>query len=383
MPRCNPFQSMKVALAVRNLRRSGGRLWVSLFGIAFATFLMAVQGSLLYSFTRAASQVVDAVDADLWIVGKGTPTFDYVSPIPERYAFLALGVDGVRDAGRGIAGWAPIQRPDGDRTLVMLIGVERRYRGGLPAVADLAAAKGLSDTALVLDATDARTLGFDGTLRGAQVATRRGAFTAETSGFASFLGSPLLFADYVDAHRFLRMERTQASFIVLHVAPGYEPAVVRDALRSRLTDVDVWQTAELSWKSRFFWLGQTGAGGALTVAAVLGFGIGLVLVAQAIYSITAENIEEYATMKAMGASKGDVQTVVLVQSLICGIVGGLFGLVIVQPFAAVLRFVVTWMSVPYWMYFVAAGALALLCILASLIAARPAVRVDPGRVFRA
>src|SRR5262249_33444414 len=103
--RFNPFNSMKAALAVRNLRRSGGRLWVSLFGIAFATLLMAVQGSLLHSFTRAASQIVDAVDADLWIVGKGTPTFDYVSPIPERYAFLALGVDGVRDAGRGIAGW--------------------------------------------------------------------------------------------------------------------------------------------------------------------------------------------------------------------------------------------------------------------------------------
>src|SRR5262245_773870 len=98
--RFNPFNSMKAALAVRNLRRSGGRLWVSLFGIAFATLLMAVQGSLLHSFTRAASQIVDAVDADLWIVGKGTPTFDYVSPIPERYAFLALGIAGVRDAAR-------------------------------------------------------------------------------------------------------------------------------------------------------------------------------------------------------------------------------------------------------------------------------------------
>jgi putative ABC transport system permease protein len=383
MSRFNPFKSMKVALAVRNLRRSGGRLWISLFGIAFATFLMAVQGSLLYSFTRAASQIVDSADADLWIVGKGTPTFDYVSPIPERYAVLALGVDGVRDAGRGIAGWAAIERPDGDRTLVMLIGVERPYRGGLPAVADLAAAKGLSDSALVLDATDARTLGFDGTLRTAQVAARRGSLTAETKGFASFIGSPLLFAEYVDAHRFLRMERTQASFIVLHVAPGHAPAAVRDALRSRLTDVDVWQTAELSWKSRIFWLVQTGAGGALTVAAVLGFGIGLVLVAQAIYSITAENIEEYATMKAMGASKRDVQTVVLIQSLLCGVVGGLFGLVSVAPASALLRLLVTWMSVPYWAYLVVAGAVTLLCILASLIAARPAVRVDPGRVFRA
>jgi putative ABC transport system permease protein len=379
----NPLGSMKVALALRNLKRSGGRLWVSLFGIVFATFLMAVQGSLLHSFTRAASRIVDSVDADVWIVGKGTPTFDYVSPIAERYAVLALGVDGVVDAGKGIAGWAPIQRPNGDRTLVMMIGVERGYRGRLPPVADMAAAGGLSDSALVIDASDARTLGFDGTLRTAQVAARRGYFLAETHGFASFLGSPMVFADYIDAHRFLRMERTQTSFIVLHVAPGRSPAAVRDALRSRLTDVDVLTTGEFSQQSRIFWLVQTGAGGALTIAAILGFGIGLVLVAQTIYSITAENIEEYATLKAMGASNGDVQMVVLVQSLVCGVAGGLFGLLIVEPFAVVLRLLVSWLAVPFWMYFVVAGALALLCVLASLIAARPAVRVDPGRVFRA
>jgi ABC-type lipoprotein release transport system permease subunit len=35
------------------------------------------------------------------------------------------------------------------------------------------------------------------------------------------------------------------------------------------------------------------------------------------------------------------------------------------------------------MYVVTAVLLALMCVLASLIAARPAVRVDPGRVFRA
>jgi putative ABC transport system permease protein len=374
---------MKTVLAVRNLRRSGGRLWVSLFGIAFATFLMAVQGSLLHSFTHAASRIVDAVDADLWIIAKGTPNFDYVSPIPERYAVLALSIEGVRDAGRGIAGWAPIQRPSGDKALVMLIGVENGYRGRLPDVAALAAAKGLSDSALVIDASDARTLGFDGRLQTVQVAARRGYFLGETDGFASFIGSPLIFSDYVDAHRFLRLERTQTSFIVLHVEPGRDRTAVRDALRARLSDVDVWTTSELAWRSRLFWLVQTGAGGALTVAAVLGFGIGLVLVAQTIYSITAENIEEYATMKAMGASDRDVRSVVLTQSLICGVLGGFFGLLMVEPSALVLRALVAWMAVPFWMYFAVIAALALLCVLASLIAARPAVSVDPGRVFRA
>ena len=54
---------MKALLALRNLQRAGGRMWVSLFGIAFAAFLMAVQGSLLHSFTHAASRIVDGMDA--------------------------------------------------------------------------------------------------------------------------------------------------------------------------------------------------------------------------------------------------------------------------------------------------------------------------------
>ncbi len=357
-------------------------MWVSLFGIAFAAFLMCVQGSLLYSFTRAASRVVDAIDADLWIISKGTPTFDYVSSIPERYAYLALGVDGVRDAGRGIAGWAPIQRPNGDKTLVMVIGVESGYRGKLPAVVDEANALGFADSALVIDASDARRLGY-GSAKAVQIAGHRGFFLAETNGFASFIGSPLVFTSYVDAHRYLRLERTQTSFIALHVLPGYQSTAVRDALRLRLPNVDVWTSSELSWRSRSFWLAQTGAGGALTIAAVLGFAIGLVLVAQVIYSITAENIEEFATMKAMGASDRDVHFVVLVQSLACGIIGGFFGLVAVAPFAVLLRLMVSWLTVPFWMYIIVIGALALLCVLASLVAARPAVQVEPARVFRA
>jgi putative ABC transport system permease protein len=377
------FRSMKFVLAARNLRASGGRLWVSLFGIAFATFLMCIQGSLLYSFIRAASHVVDSVDADLWIIGKGTPTFDYVSPIPERYAELALGVEGVHDAGRGIAGWAPIVRPNGAKTLVMVVGVQRNYRGRLPDVVDFEDSIGVADFGLVLDASDASRLGYDGTSRRVQIAGRRAYMLAEKNGFASFIGSPLIFTSYVDAHQYVHMNRTQTSFIVLHVSPGYDPARVRDALRSRFPDVDVLSSSELSWRSRQFWLVQTGAGGALTVAAVLGFGIGLVLVAQAIYGITAENIEEFATMKAMGASDGDVHSVVLVQSLICGVIGGVFGLFAVEPFSALLRFMVSWMSVPFWMYFAVVAALTLLCVLASLIAARPAVRVEPARVFRA
>jgi len=373
----------KVLLAVRNLSRSGGRLWVSLFGIVFATFLMAVQGSLLHSFMLAASRIIDAISADLVIVGRATPTFDYVSPIPERYASIVLGVKGVANAGRGILGWAPIERPNGDRTIVLLVGVEEPFRGRLPDVAGLASARGLSEWALAIDASEAETLQYEGEPRAVQIAGRRGRLVGETDQFSSFIGSPYVFSTYLDAHRYLRLDRTEISFLALNVAQGRDPAVVRDALQLRFPDVDVLTRAEMSARSRLFWLVKTGAGGALTLAAILGFCIGLVLVAQTIYSITADNIEEYATLKAMGASNRDVHMVVLVQSLVCGMVGGIVGLILVDPFATAIRPLVTWIAVPGWIYLVVALALVFLCIAASLIAARPAVAIDPGRVFRA
>jgi len=51
-----------------------------------------------------------------------------------------------------------------------------------------------------------------------------------------------------------------------------------------------------------YWTMKTGAGGGLT-AAFWPFLIGLVVVSQTIYANTMENIEEYATLKALGDPK--------------------------------------------------------------------------------
>jgi len=44
-----------------------------------------------------------------------------------------------------------------------------------------------------------------------------------------------------------------------------------------------------------------------------------------------ENIEEYATLKALGASQSFVARIVLTQALICGVLGSVLGLLAVVP----------------------------------------------------
>jgi len=86
-------------------------------------------------------------------------------------------------------------------------------------------------------------------------------------------------------------------------------------LGKRLPEVDVLTRDEFARKSRTYWTIKTGAGGAILTAAVLGFLIGLVVVSQTIYANTMENIEEYATLKALGAPKSLVARIVLTQGL--------------------------------------------------------------------
>jgi hypothetical protein len=41
------------------------RFLIAVFGISLATFLMTMQGSLLYGYTLSTSALIDAIDADL------------------------------------------------------------------------------------------------------------------------------------------------------------------------------------------------------------------------------------------------------------------------------------------------------------------------------
>ena len=171
-----------------------------------------------------------------------------------------------------------------------------------------------------------------------------------------------MFAAYGDAREYVAMPPERAGFVLVRLAPGADPIAARDWLRARLPDVDTWTRDEFSARSRLFWLVQTGAGGALSLAALLGFAIGLVVVAQTIYGLTAEAVEEYATLRAMGATEGYVRAVVRTQSLACGAGGGIVGLLLVAPFEGLARGLVTWIDVPSWMYGLVAVALCLMCL---------------------
>lgn len=369
-------------LAWFNIAHDRVRFLVTVLGITCAVFLMVFQGSILFGFLRAASQLVDATNAEIWISGRGVPCFEFPVPLERRFAELAHSVPGVELTSRICTRLVEFRMADGRHQLVALVGADPSAgpRFPLPLVAGQAA---IEPDALLVDQSNVGLLDINHFPADVEINQQRARVIGETSGFSSFLGSPYVFTSYNDAARYMHLRPDETMFILVALAPGASIKTVQRELKARLPNVDVWTRGEFSRKARMYWITQTGAGGAILMAAMLGFCIGLAVVSQAIYATTMENLEEFATLKALGASRGFIVNVILTQSVLCGAVGYVLGLLVTSPMIRAAKGTIPWVASPWWL----PGAVMLptlgMCALASLISVRAALSIEPAKVFRA
>lgn len=368
-------------LAWRNLLREKTRFAVTAIGIAFAVFLMIFEGSLLAGFLRASSKVVDATDAHLWISARGVPCFDFPSPVPSRFRDMSLGMAGVERVEKLAVGFPIWKRPDGSHQNVLLVGSDDAV-AGLPRPR-LERVGAEAPEAAVVDVSSFALLGLDALPARVEIDKRRALVTHSVTGFGSFLGSPYVFTTYEDARRYLGLDPDETTYLLVWLELGARPTDVRRELARRLPEVDVWTREQFSTRSRAYWILQTGAGGAILIAALLGFLVGVVIVSQTIYATTMEHLEEFATLRAMGARATTLVRVVLIQALVGSLAGYVLGVVVSVPVLSALRSSISWVHTPWWMPILMLAASLGMGSLASVVSVRKVLAVEPARVFRA
>jgi len=236
---------------------------------------------------------------------------------------------------------------------------------------------------VLVDASDLETLGLSQTPADVEINARRRHVEGSVSGFGSFLGSPYVFGNLNDARRCLGLGAEGTMFLLINVEPGQNASTVRDSLRRRTPELDVLSKVEFSNRARRYWTIQTGAGGALLTAALLGFVVGVLIVSQTVYATTMENVEEFATLKALGASRYFIVRIVVAQSLISALLGFAVGILAAIPIISIARNVISWIYMPWELPAVVAPTTVILAALASVTAVRAAISIEPGRVFRA
>jgi putative ABC transport system permease protein len=369
-------------LAWRNLSHDRLRFAVTIAGIAFATFLMIFQGSLLAGFVRASSKVIEASDADIWITPRGTSCFEFVSTVPIRFRDLAMGVDGVTDVKRIVTGFANWQKSSGARLTVLIISSDDiSPRFPQPRFDDSGSAA--IPRAVVVDTSNLQTLGVDRLPTEVEINEQFASVPRSVNDFGSFMGSPYVFTSYAERSRYISLNPELVTYLLVRVNDGKNVQGIKRQLSARMPEVDVWTRDEFAANAATYWVAQTGAGGALMTAAVLGFIVGLVVVSQTIYATTMEHIEEFATLKALGASRWFIWKIVLTQALASGVMGSLVGIVLAYPAMQLTRRSISWVYTPWPLPIIMVFISLLMCALAAVVSIRKAVSIEPGRVFRA
>ncbi|MBS0238360.1 MAG: ABC transporter permease [Proteobacteria bacterium] len=374
---------MVFTLALRNLLHDRVRLAVTLIGILFSIVLVAVQLGLYLGSSRMITANIARSNADLIVTTFGAKSFeDGGLLLGDRERHQALATPGVESVVPLVVAFAEWRKPEGGSSRVVLIGSDADDQGLLPwgliqgSVEDIKA-----PDAIAVDSTYLSELGVNGIGDTAQAAGGRVKIRALTEGIRSFTQSPYAYTTLNRARQLLGADDDKSTFLLVKLAPGANITEVQKDLGHRLDSADVLTKDEFESRSLKQWLFRTGAGLALIGGAILGSLVGTVIVAQTLYSSTKDHIHEFATLRALGSSRGYIYKVILAQAGLSAIMGYVLGMAI----ALLILYLSRNSSLPlvmtpglaFWLF-----ALTLfMCAISALSAIVKVTKIDPATVF--
>jgi putative ABC transport system permease protein len=375
---------MSVDLATKSLLHDKLRFFITVSGVAFAVTLVFVQVGLFLGLMDNASLTIDQIDADLWVTSRNTPNVDFAHTFPETYIKRVRSIPGVDRADNLIVWFMNVNLPTGAVEGTEVYALENFSRWNFPqgvVEGDLADLR--RGPYMVLDDSAKKRWGHfqPGDYR--EVLGRRLKIIGRTVDAKSFTTTPLTFMDYRLAQSLNESDlRGNTTYILVKLAPGADAEGVRAQIRKRLPYNDVFTRREWAERSRTYWIESTGLGLNMYITVFLGCLVGIVVVAQTLYTSTMEHIREFGTVKAIGGGNADIYRILGKQALIAAIAG--FALGALQAFALrpVMAKIDLKLIIPMELYgMVLLGAIAL-CLSAAVISFRKVASIDPALVFR-
>lgn len=371
------------SLALKNLLHDKVRLAVTLIGIIFSVVLSSIQLGLFVGFQRATSDILAYSNADLWITSKNVTHMEDGVAFPEKKVFQAMATEGVERAEKQMVQFATWKKPDGAETGILLVGFS--LEGGMGGPWNIIEGN-IDDLrqpdAVMVEKLYADKLGVTHIGQTAEISGFRARVVGFTSGVRSFTTSPPVFTSFKNAQNFYRIREDQTLYILIKAKENFAPEKVRENLKAKLADVDIYTRDEWTDKQRNYWMFGTGAGITVLIAAALGLLVGVIIVAQTIYSATVDHIKEYGTLKAMGASNFYLYRVIITQSFVSGLVGYAIGISIALFVSYMSLKGTTAIILPWQLVLGLFGLTMLMCVGASMVSINKVTRIDPAMVFK-
>ncbi len=371
------------SIALRTLFADRGKLVTALVGVVFSIVLVNVQGGLFVGLIRKAGLLVDQGQADVWVGHKMMHNVDFPRDIPRRWVHRVRTVEGVQRAEPYLIGFSDMTLPSGGFEGVVVVGVDRAsLLGGAWNLTQGRPESILQSDGIIVDECEAQKLEYPkiGELR--EVGGRRARVVGFSRGIMGFLVAPYVFTTYERAAGYLGKPADRCSYFLVQLKPGADPQEVCDAIQHRVPQLDAFPRDQFSRISINFWMTRTGLGISFGAATLLGLLVGMVMVAQTLYAMVLDRLREFGTLKAIGATEGQVYSILLVQALVMALVGSVIGLMLVAAIQYSYSTPRAPIVVPWWLCLGSCLLVLVICLISSILPYQRIRKVDPMMVLQ-
>jgi putative ABC transport system permease protein len=373
-------------LALRDIRHKLARFIVTCLGLSLLLGVVVSMAGIYRGMIADALALPRSIQADIWVVQGGTGgPFAESSRIPGDTREMISRIYGVEEAGSFTSQTVQIKH-NGRLLRLQVIGFEPG-RFGEPVNLDAGRGITRSHYELIADRKSGLAVGD-------RLEVARDVYTVVglTHGLTNFSGDSVVYMTLQDAQE-LQFDLTPpesrrdaargakrpntdiVNAVMVRLAPNFAAAEVADTVRrwkhlSVLTDDE---QAQLLTR----WVIENARRQLGLFMAILSV-VSAVIIALIVYTLTMEKLREIATLKLIGAPDRTIIGLILQQALLMGIVGFLVGTALVAVTKDSFPRRVVMESADLGVLF---GVVVVVCLLASALGVRVAIRVDPSRAL--
>ncbi|MEW6403899.1 MAG: ABC transporter permease [Chloroflexota bacterium] len=367
-----------IRLAFRNLFQNKVRLVISSGGVALALLLILALDAVFTGVERRITAYIDYSGADVWVSQEDVLNMHMASStMPDSVARKVKYVPGVVSvtpimylANNVVAG--------DERILAYIIGLpENAQFGGpwniavgrdLPGEDEVIMDRGIAEKSGIALGDTVEILGDEFEVVGL------------SDGTSTLVNSVAFIS--MDDFEDMRSAYDTVSFLLVKVADGESPQLVADRIEARIRNVTAQTRTDFAAQERK--VVRDMSTDLITIMNLIGFLIGLAVMALTVYTSTLSRRREYGMLKALGARNTDLYRTVLAQAILSVILGFLFGLAItlvLTQVAPIFGSNLTLAVSPFSLLKV--GGVSLIIAAASaMIPIRQISGLDPAMVFR-
>ena len=180
----------------------------------------------------------------------------------------------------------------------------------------------------------------------------------------------------------MHTDADQSSVILVGLKPGVDAATVARDLQTRMGTEHVSTRDEFRHTLVHYMLTKTPIGVVLGSSTVIGLLVGFIMVSLTMFSAVLDNLREFGTLKALGATTLDLVGLLWVQAVVYGAIGAVIGSVLVGWVSSATRSAQIAMQLPPVLLLSVAAIAIVMCIVASSLAVLRVRAIEPAMVFR-